>query len=170
MIFTKCINWYRYLNYFIKLSYKLRLRILFDNQTYKELNLISSVLKNIIYLLPSCIAFTISANLDIFNILAVNLFIFPICPSIIRFVKASVLVWCYSKKILIYRAQKIRITVNQLNLFEYFMCSCLQSLIFAPFKINISLQTHWKRLITCLQKKSQIVYVTGDLSEIQETW
>ena len=53
---------------------------LFDHQTYKELNLIFPSGQK--YYLPPCIVHTISANLDIFNLLMVNLFIFPVCKSI----------------------------------------------------------------------------------------
>ena len=41
------------------------------------------------------------------------------------------------KNILIHTAQKIGISVNQMNLFDNFSSSCLRSFIFAPFE-NIS--------------------------------
>ena len=62
------------------------------------------------------------------------------------------------KKISIHRAQNIQILVNQLNLFNYFLSSCLRSFIFALFKINISLQNHWKVMITCLQIKTYSIH------------
>ena len=41
---------------------------------------------------------------------------------------------------------------------------------FAPYKINTSLHTHLKVMITCLQIKTKNVYITGKLSDIQPIW